>query len=337
MLDDRKAAILRAVVQTYIETAQPVGSSHVVEAADLGVSAATVRSEMNVLEREGYLAQPHTSAGRVPTEKGYRFFVDDIVPGELDASQAQTVSGFFAQLHGELEEMLQSTSRLLSRLTSTTAMVVAEVAETRTVRSMQLIALSERSYLTLAVLDSGTVLKRTVEHEEQLDEQDLETVGALLTRHMRGHLVNEVDLILIPLDASVTDTQRRLIKEATSAIKAAAEDSGRTLHIDGASNIAGAFEAAETLQEVLSLLEQQVSVVTLIRDVLDRGLTVAIGSETGIAPLAECSLIVAPYRAGDEYAGAIGVLGPTRMNYQETLAAVAVVSNRLSRLLTEGE
>ncbi|NLA36849.1 MAG: heat-inducible transcription repressor HrcA [Actinobacteria bacterium] len=337
MLDDRKSAILRAVVQTYIETAQPVGSGHVVEAAAIGVSPATVRSEMTVLEREGYLAQPHTSAGRIPTEKGYRFFVDEIGPGHLDPSQARTVSGFFSHVHGELEVMLQSTSRLLSRLTSTTAMVVGEVAETRTVRSVQLIGLSERSYLALTVLSSGTVLKHTVERDTPVSEDDLAAVGSLLTNVLRDHLVSDLDRLVIPDGVDGAQHRRALVVEAIAAIRQAAEATGRTLHIEGASNIAGAFDASETMQEVLSLLEQQMSVVTLIRDVLDRGLTVAIGSETGLAPLAECSLVVAPYRVGGENAGAIGVLGPTRMNYQETLAAVAVVSNRLSRLLTEGE
>ena len=111
MLDDRKSAILRAVVQTYIETAQPVGSGHVVEAAAIGVSAATVRSEMTVLEREGYLVQPHTSAGRIPTEKGYRFFVDEMGPARLGPEQTRTVSGFFAHVHGELEEIGRASCR----------------------------------------------------------------------------------------------------------------------------------------------------------------------------------------------------------------------------------
>ncbi|MEZ5254513.1 MAG: heat-inducible transcriptional repressor HrcA [Microthrixaceae bacterium] len=333
MLDDRKSAILRAVVQTYIETAQPVGSGHVVEAAAIGVSAATVRSEMTVLEREGYLVQPHTSAGRIPTEKGYRFFVDEMGPARLGPEQTRTVSGFFAHVHGELEAMLQSTSRLLSRLTSTTAMVIGEVAETRKVRSVQLVALSERSYLTLVVLSAGTVLKHLVERSTPVTADDLDEVGRLLGRALLDRPVTDVSA----LDLAVPESLAALVTEASEAIRLAATESGRTLHIDGASNIAAAFDASDTLREVLSLLDQQMSVVTLIRDVLDRGLTVAIGSETGVAPLAECSLVVAPFQVGGENAGAIGVLGPTRMNYQETLAAVAVVSNRLGHLLTEGE
>lgn len=332
MLDDRKSAILRAVVQTYIETAQPVGSSHVVDATGIGVSPATVRSDMTLLEREGYLVQPHTSAGRVPTQKGYRFFVDEIGPGELGPAQARTVQGFFAHAHGELEEMLQATSRMLSRLTSTAAVVVSEPTELRTVLSVHLVGLSSRSFLVVVVLTSGAVAKRTVEVEADLDDDALERAGALVSRHLVGRAITEAGGFSATGDAAAD----LLATEALDAVRALAADPTGTVHIEGASHIAGAFDAADTLREVLGLLEQQVAVVTLLRDVLDRGLTVAIGSETGVAPLAECSLVVAPYSVGGEPAGTIGVLGPTRMNYQETLAAVAVVSRRLSRLLTEG-
>lgn len=344
MLDDRKSAILRAVVQTYIETAQPVGSSHVVDATAIGVSPATVRSEMTVLEREGYLIQPHTSAGRIPTEKGYRFFVDEIGPGELDAAQSRQVRGFFSHAHGELEDMLRNTSRMLSKLTSTAAVVVGESADPASVRSVQLVGLAPTTYLIVVVLSSGSVVKRNVEHSGEVADATLVAVGRYLTAQMFGKSLSAVDELGTEPTGAPSQPSRPVIdsvadpvlREALDALRSAAGEVGRSVHVEGASHIAGAFDASETLREVLGLLEQQVAVVTLLRDVIDRGLTVAIGSETGVAPLAECSLVVAPYMVGGEPAGTIGVLGPTRMNYQETLAAVAVVSNRLSRLLSEG-
>jgi heat-inducible transcriptional repressor len=155
MLDDRKSAILRAVVQQYIETAQPVGSGHVVASTGIGVSAATVRNEMTVLERDGYLMQPHTSAGRIPTEKGYRYFVDTLGdPGELDAHRMVQVSQYFDHAHGELEEMLKRASQLLSRMTATTAVVVGEADEVAQVRSVQLVELSTTTWMVVAVLSS---------------------------------------------------------------------------------------------------------------------------------------------------------------------------------------
>src|SRR5690349_1060189 len=148
MLDDRKAAILNAVVQEYVATAQPVGSAHVARRPDVNVSSATVRNDMAVLEREGYLAQPHTSAGRIPTDKGYRFFVDRLQnPGVLAPNDGEVVRDFFNRAHGELEQMLHDTGRLLTQLTDYAAVVVAPPAEHAVVRSVQLVGLAPRQAL----------------------------------------------------------------------------------------------------------------------------------------------------------------------------------------------
>ena len=334
MLDERKASILRAVVARYIETAQPVGSTQVVESAAVGVSSATVRNEMTVLEREGYLVQPHTSAGRIPTEKGYRFFVDNLGgPGDLGPAQAREVRAFFSHAHGELEQMLRSTSQLLARLTATTAMVVGETGESATVRSVQLVGLSGRLVMTVAVLSTGSILKRTIDCAEPYTDDQLDAAGRLVAAALVGHAPGERVEVPRTGDATVSD----LAAAAVSALNHAAEEERHHVFVEGSANIAAAFDTVGTIKEVLGILEQQLTVVTLLEDVLQRGLTVAIGSETGVAPLAECSVVVAPVLVGGEQAGTIGVLGPTRMNYGATLAAVAMVSQRLSRTLTEGE
>jgi len=333
MLDDRKSAILRAVVQQYIETAQPVGSGHVVQSTGIGVSAATVRNEMTVLERDGYLMQPHTSAGRIPTEKGYRYFVDTLGdPGELDAHRMVQVSQYFDHAHGELEETLKRASQLLSRMTATTAVVVGEADEVAQVRSVQLVELASTTWMVVAVLSSGAVLKRTIERPRGVDPDVAARAGAVLSQHSVGRTPSDLGGAPITGDPAVD----LLVAEAVGAIAAASGDDGHQFFLEGASHIASAFEASETLREVLVILEQQLVVVSLLRDVLQRGLTVAIGSETGMEPLAECAVVVAPITVAGQHAGTIGVLGPTRMNYRETLAAVATVSNRLSSMLTDG-
>ena len=162
-MDERKEAILRAVVQEYIETAQPVGSGHVSSAPGVDVSSATVRNEMALLEQEGYLRQPHTSAGRVPTEKGYRFFVDDLDVAGLRVANAEQVRAFFRHAHGELEDMLSETSRLLSNLTNCAGVVIGPTTEDATVRSVQLVGLGGSSALLVVVLSSGTIEKHTVD------------------------------------------------------------------------------------------------------------------------------------------------------------------------------
>src|SRR5215469_165840 len=162
MLDERKATILRAVVEEYIETAQPVGSGHIAPA--VSVSSATVRNDMVALEQEGYLRQPHTSAGRVPTDKGYRFFVDSLTgPGPLPAGQAQQVRTFFDKAHGELELMLHETSRLLSDLTEHTAMIIAPPHEVASIRSIHVVGLGGGVGLVVVVLSNGAVDKHTID------------------------------------------------------------------------------------------------------------------------------------------------------------------------------
>ena len=333
MLDDRKSAILRAVVQQYIETAQPVGSSTVSARTEVAVSSATVRNDMTQLEREGYLVQPHTSAGRIPTEKGYRFFVDTLTGTEsLSPTNVRLVRDFFATTHGELEQMLAETSRLLSDVTGTAAVVVGEANEVSTVRSVQLVDLSPRTILAVMVMSNGAIVKRTMELDQDVTPSELSAAHALVNDRMVGSSLHApTPKLAVPQQEGTA-----LAAAAVSALREAAEAEGQHMFVDGRSRIAGSFDARETIEAVLGILEQQFVVVSLLKELVDGGLAVSIGSESGVAPLADCSLVVAPYQVGGESVGAIAVLGPTRMNYPETLSAVALVSQRLSRLLTEG-
>lgn len=332
MLDDRKASILRAVVEEYIRTAQPVGSSHVAQKSELSVSSATVRNEMGVLEREGYLIQPHTSAGRVPTDKGYRFFVDSLSgPGDLGPAQAQQVRAFFATAHGELERMLSDTSRLLSVLTDYAAVVVPPTVEVARIRSFHLVSLAPRLALMVVVLSNGVIEKRTLELGGDTSEEQLESASA----HLAGHLVNIAWGSRVKVPGAADPAVDRLVTQALDAVASEPRD-GESVFVGGAARMASAFDAVETIRSVLATLEQQYVLVTLLRDVLDRGLSVAIGAEHGVQPLADCSVVVAPYEVDGEPAGTVGILGPTRMHYDQALAAVAVVSRRLSRALSEG-
>lgn len=333
MLDERKASILRAVVEEYIDTAQPVGSGHVVASAGVRVSPATVRNDMAALEQEGYLHQPHTSAGRVPTEKGYRTFVDELAqPARLDRSSAQQVRSFFDERHGELEQMLVDTTRLLSNLTHYAAVVVGPQHESVLVRSAQLVDLGNGVALLVTVLSNGSVDKRTVALPDATPAHVVERAGAAIARSLTGATLAS----LAKLPASGDPGVDAVLRAVQHAMRQPVAGDGEQVFVGGAARMAEAFDAVETVRSVLTILEQQLVVVTLIRDVLDRGLSVAIGTETGVAPLAECSLVVAPYEIDGEHAGSIGVLGPTRMNYPQALAAVAVVSQRLGNRLTEG-
>lgn len=330
--DDRKAFILKALVEEYIQTAQPVGSGHVTHARGVEVSSATVRNDMVALEQEGYLHQPHTSAGRVPTEKGYRWFVDALQRPSLNQTSAQQVRAFFKQAHGELEAMLQDTTQLLSNLTDAAAVVVVAPHEAATVRTVQLVGLAPRVALFVAVLSNGVVEKRTVDLPADTAEAHLVKAGTVLARALAGQ---RLDAVSTPHSAGEAEVDA-LLTVVADAIGTHQPADGDHVFVGGAARMAGSFEAIETVRSVLAILEQQLVVVTLLRDVVDRGLNVAIGTETGMEPLARCSLVVAPYEVDGEPVGTIGVLGPTRMNYPQALAAVAVVGKRLGQRLSEG-
>lgn len=332
-MDERKAAILRSVVEVYIETALPVGSGHVARSSGLAVSPATVRNEMTALEQEGYLRQPHTSAGRVPTDLGYRFFVDGLVePGTLGAGQRQLVQRFFTTAHGALEEVLQDTSRLLSSLTDYAAVVVGPAHEAAGIRSVQLVGLAPRAALVVAVLANGVVEKAMVDLADELSDERLGAATAHLAASLSGLTLADLPALPTSGDGVLDD----VCGAAVAALGSAHDAEPEQVYVGGAANVAAAFDAVESVRRVLATLEQQYVVVSLLKDVVDRGLSVSIGAEHGLEPLAECSLIVAPYEIEGEQVGTVGVLGPTRMHYPEALAAVAVVSRQLGKRLSEG-
>ncbi len=333
-LNDRRAAILEAVVTEYIGTAEPVGSSHVANAPGVQVSSATVRSEMVALEREGYLVQPHTSAGRIPTDKGYRFFVDHLTgPGVLGPSQRRQVSQFFEQVHGEMETVLERASGLLSELTSYAAVVVGPSHDTATIRSVQLVGLSPLHVLLVVVLSDGAVEKRTIDLDAETAEDTLAHAGTQLSAHLVGHTLTQP--WSVPASGSIQVDQLVLsARLAFDSLEGAMETD--QVFVGGPARLAESFDAVETVRSVLAILEQQLVVVTLLRDVLDRGLSVAIGTEHGFEPLSSCAVVVAPVSIDGQDLGAVGLLGPTRMDYARAMAAAHVVGERLGQRISGG-
>ena len=330
MLDDRKTAILRAVVEEYIATAQPVGSSHIAASDGVQVSSATVRNDMAFLEQEGYLAQPHTSAGRIPTDKGYRFFVDNLTPnGKLGVADKMKVGEFFDTATGRLEETLQRTSTLLAQMTNYAAVVLGPKKEVAVVRSVQLVGLSAHLATAVVVLSNGAVESEPIELAKTISEDELQRTTAHLSRLMVGKALGDMTLTAATGDV-VIDT---LAKQVLAAMSGRRTD--ESVFVGGASAMAEAFDAVEIVRSVLHTLEQQFVMVSLVRDMLNRGLSVAIGAEHGVEPLAACSVVLAPVIADGTTLGTVGILGPTRMNYPQALATVEVVSDRLGRRLAD--
>ena len=327
--------ILRAVVECYIRTAQPVSSAYVAELGELGVSPATVRNEMAVLEQDGYLFQPHASAGRVPDRQGLPFLCRRAAAqAALGPEQSELVRLFFTRTHGELERMLSETSGLLSRLTDYAAVVVAPSApELGRVRSFQLVKLTARAVLAVAVLANAAVERRPLELPLEVSEAQVERASANVATFLVGSTLDKIGPVPSTGDAVIDALSDTTVQALRTPVPQTAPGH---VFVGGVARMATAFEAVGTIRTVLGILEQQYVLVALLKDVLDKGLTVAIGAEHGLVPLADCSVVVAPYDVDGERAGTVGVLGPTRMHYDQTLAAVAVVSKKLSRALRDG-
>jgi heat-inducible transcriptional repressor len=341
-LDERKSQILRAIVEEYVATAQPVGSQTVVARRSLDVSAATVRNEMTVLEREGFITQPHTSAGRVPTDRGYRFFVDHFAPiSSLPSPQRREVADFFSSATAVMDDLLHDTSQLLARITRHAAVVVGPAVDAALVRAVHLVALDAENVLVIAALGSGAVEREIIRFADGVSVSVLERAEGVLARRLVGHELADT----VGGDARDNDDPARPIRNdnpddvARVALDAllARGGSGEPLFVGGASRLAAeseAFTSPESVSRLLGLLEQHVVVVGMMRELLGPGLTVTIGSEHRRSDLQECSLVLAPYLVDGAPAGTVGVLGPTRMDYRQAQAAVRTISQQLSRELS---
>lgn len=250
-------------------------------------------------------------------------------PGRLDEATSAQVGDFFAAAHGRLEEMLHRTTNLLSQLTTYASVVVGPTAAASAVRSVQLVGLSPTAATVIVVLGNGAVESEVVEFERAVTEDQLADAAAHLSSAMVGHTIASVE--------TVPPSGRREVDQvcarAFGAISTMAGDDH--VYLGGTASVAAAFDAVEVVRNVLEVLEQQFVVVTLVRDIVDRGMSVAIGVEHGVEPLSACSVVVAPVIVDGEHVGSVGVLGPTRMNYPQALATVDVVSDRLGRRLGE--
>ena len=328
---ERRATVLKTVVEEYVRTAAPVASQTITESRDLGVSSATVRNDMTQLEREGYLAQPHTSAGRIPTDRGYRYFVDHFTAaGGLPVGQRRAVADFFASTHRALEDLLHETSQLLAKLTSHAAVVVGPDADAVRVRTAQLVAIERGTVLAVVVLGNGTVEREVLRSD--LEGEPLNRASAAFDVALRGGTLAP-NATLTPTGDPDSDV---LLADAVHAVTTRARHVSDHLYVGGVSRLAAeqdAFATTATTARLLEMLEEQVVVVSLVRDLLDHGVNVSIGSETNVDELRDCSIVLAPYEVEGALAGTVGVLGPTRMDYAQALAAVAAVSQQLGRLL----
>lgn len=342
-LDERKAAVLRAIVEQYVDTAQPVGSQTVTSTTGLGVSAATVRNEMSLLEREGYIAQPHPSAGRVPTDRGYRYYVDHLAgAAQLPATERRRIVEFFSSATFAMDQLLAQTSQLLAGVSAHAAVVVGPESQSVVVRAANLVQLQPRVVLAVVVLSNGSVDKEVVVFDDDVSDDDVADASTRFAQDLSGRRLADLSATASqPVARGASDAPRDRVADIVTASRFALQTrleqhQSEPLYVGGASRLAAEHDAFVTTStaRLLELLEQHVVLASLMRELLGPGLTVSIGSENMSIDLAECSLVLAPYLVEGEPAGTVGVLGPTRMDYRKAQAAVVAVSQQLGRQLS---
>ena len=335
-LDERKLVVLRAIVTEYIAHGEPVGSKRVVESAGLDVSAATVRNEMGALEELGLIEQPHTSAGRVPTNLGYRRFVDDLrANARLDDPRQELVEDLLGSAR-DVEDLLARTSTVLSQLTRLVSLVIAPAMDASRLKLVELVSLTPGSALLLLVADTGRVEKRLVELPATATESDLDRVRVVLSEHVRGHRLGDVHDVLDELVEEAPADLREILTGLRDATSSGLNDD--TLHhvfVGGQAALVGeeTFER-DQLSRVLQLLEERATLARLLADATaDDDAVVRIGNENQVEDLHATSLVAQRYQLVT--AGSLGVLGPTRMDYARVLAAVRAVADQLQETLTD--
>jgi len=300
------------------------------------VSAATVRNEMSVLERDGLIAQPHTSAGRVPTDAGFRYYVDHLAgSGALPPVERRRIADFFTTASMAMDELLLQTSQLLARVSAHAAVVVGPQPDSVTVRSVHVALLQPRVLLAVVVMSNGAVEKESVLLDTDADPEQVAVASGRLAAHLSGRRLAELaSATYVGTPGDGADGLARASCEALAAYVALHH--GEPLYVGGASRLAAEQEAfaSTSASGLIELLEQHVVLSALLRELLGPGLTVRIGAENELADLRECSLVLAPYIVEGETVGTVGVLGPTRMDYRKAQAAVATVSRQLGQQLS---
>lgn len=335
MVDDRKLDVLRAIVQDYVQTQEPVGSKALVDRHRLGVSSATVRNDMAALEEDGYIAQPHTSAGRIPTDKGYRLFVDrlmDVKP--LSAAERRAISRFLTGAL-DLDDVVTRTVRMLAQVTRQVAVVQYPSLVTSVVRHVEVVALTDTRLMLVAIADTGRVDQRIVELVDPTTEQTVDDIRLRLNQSLSGARLSEVPDRLADFVDGFDPGCRAVAAAVVSAlIETLVERHEERVAVGGTANLAQfAQEYPEAIHPVLEALEEHVVLMRLLGEATNPALVVRIGQENKLEGLHATSIVSVGYGVGDEPVAKLGVIGPTRMDYPGTVGAVRAVAQYVSRIL----
>ncbi|MBE1459353.1 heat-inducible transcriptional repressor [Nocardiopsis terrae] len=334
LLDERKLAVLRAVVEDFVNTNEPVGSRALADRHPLGVSPATIRNDMVALEEDGYIAQPHTSAGRVPTDKGYRLFVDRLSSVKpLSAAERRAIESFLGGAV-DLDEIVARTVRLLAQLTRQVAIVQYPSLTRSSVQHVELVPLGGQRIMMVVITNTGRVEQRVIDGLGSASESVVDDLRAMLNRAIAGKHLGDVPDAVEDLPAQVAPEDRPVAVAVLSVLlESLVERREEKIVLAGTANLA-AVDFAASLRDVLEALEENMVLIRLLGEAKDPSmLTVRIGAENFHEGLRSTSIVSADYGVGNQSLAKIGVVGPTRMDYPGTMGAVRAVARYVGQIL----
>lgn len=337
-MDARKFRILQAIIDDYILTAIPVGSRTISKKYEMGLSSATIRNEMSDLEELGYLDQPHISAGRIPSAKAYRLYVDQLLKtGKIHSGDVDGLREHFSQRTGKMEDVINRAAQVLSSMTSYTSLVMSPKVGETVIRNLQLVPVSQTSALLVIVTDSGIVRDAIIHVDSDLDADALYAVSRMLTERLCGRSLGETQEVLKALGREFAEKRTVLSGISDLVADVESQHSKAKIAYGGTSNILSfpEYNDVEKARTFLSLLETKDTLVKLLEQHQSLAFTVRIGPETGVPELKDCSLVTATYSLGDHTHGTIGIIGPTRMQYSKVLHVLSAMGEQLTRLLTQ--
>jgi len=332
VLDDRKTIILSALVEEYIRDGDAISSSTVLELSGLSVSAATIRNELAALERDGWLDQPHTSAGRIPTEQAFRWYVDQAKPGLLRVGTRRTIHEFFGARGLELGRLLKATGELVADVTRYPAVVIGPALLDARIRGANLVRMGDSIVMLVLVSDAGKVTQDLIHLEYPVSDAHVDAAEVEVAHTLIGFDVSDGRRRFVDRRASLAPAVDRLVE---AAILAAERRSAvvRDIYISGASRPASIWEDLASVHRVLELLEREATMLSLLASV-EPGTVIQMGTDLGVSGGFDLAVVSSSYEAGENNGGTIGVLGPLRMDYRRTISVLEEVSESLAGYLS---
>lgn len=343
-LDERKMKILQAVIRNYLETGEPVGSRTISKYTDLNLSSATIRNEMADLEEMGYIVQPHTSAGRIPSDKGYRLYVDTMME-QMDTAvqeknkEVEELKELLLEKEEKMDQMLKQVAKSLAVNTNYASMISAPSYSANRLKFIQLSRVDENQLVAVIVLEGNIIKNNMLTVSEELDDETLLKLNILLNTHLNGLPIEEINLGLVARLKQQAGIHSAIVGEVIDAVAESIKaDDDLQIYTSGANNIFKYPELADQQKasEIISTFEEKQMLTTLVQDTLSKedntGIQVYIGDETPISSMKDCSVVTATYELGEGMKGTIGIIGPKRMDYEKVVGTLQTLMKQLDDL-----